>query len=73
MLPGVPATLAGPAWALPPAAFAVGVAFAGAAFGAALLLAGVLLMWVYWRLIGESRRYAIVTGHGYRRIQSDRH
>ena len=38
-----------------------------AAFGMALLLAGLLLMWGYWRLMGASRRYAVVTGHGYRR------
>jgi len=37
-----------------------------AAFGSALLLAGLLLMLGYWRLVGTSRRYAVVTGHGYR-------
>jgi iron(III) transport system permease protein len=37
-----------------------------AAFGAALLLAGLVLMWTYWRLIGSSRRYAVVTGRARR-------
>ena len=37
-----------------------------AAYGAALLIAGLLLMYAYWKLVGASRRYAVVTGHGYK-------
>lgn len=37
-----------------------------AAFGSVLLLAGLVLMYAYWKLLGASRKYAVVTGHGYR-------
>jgi iron(III) transport system permease protein len=36
------------------------------AYGSVMLLAGLILAYIYFRLLGEGRKYTVITGRGYR-------